>query len=161
MANVTEFPSSKRRFEPRDAGFRTRVETSFRRQGAMGLLGAYINRLEPGVCEIHLPYREDLSQQHGYFHGGLLTAVADSAAGYAAFSLVATETTVLSVEFKVNFLAPARGELLIATGEVMKPGRTLTIAQTHVQVEHDGQRKLCATMLQTIMNVTGHSERIG
>ena len=159
MANIADFPSSRRRFEPRNPNFLDVTQRSFARQGVMALLGARLQRVEPGVCEIQLPYREALSQQHDYFHGGLVTTVADSAAGFAAYSLASEHTTVLTVEFKVNFLAPARGELLIATGEVLRPGRTLIVTEGRVLVERAGRRTLCATMLQTIMNVTGHSER--
>ena len=111
------------------------------------------------MCEIVLPYRDDLSQQHGFFHGGVVTTIADSAAGYAAFSLCAPEFTVLTVEFKVNFLAPASGDRLIARGEIVKSGRTLTVSDVQVHVEKDGVQTLCATMHQTIMNVNGPDER--
>jgi uncharacterized protein (TIGR00369 family) len=135
-------PDATHGFQARNSDFAQRCRDSFGRQGAMALLGARMTRLEPGRCRVELPYREDLSQQHGYFHGGILTTVADSAAGYAASSLVDGNTSVLTVEFKVNVLAPAMGELLIASGEVLRPGRTL-----------------CGSMVQTIMNMQGRDER--
>ena len=146
-------------FQLKDPAFETRVRASFARQGVMALIGARLMHVGPGVCEIQLPYREDLSQQHGFFHGGVLSTIADSAAGYAGATLMAADTTVLTVEFKTNFLAPARGELLIARGRVIKPGRTVTVAETHTVVVADGSEKLCAILTETMLAVTHHDER--
>jgi len=146
-------------FQPRDPAFEARVRASFARQGAMQLIGARMTHVAPGRCEIHLPYREDLSQQHGFFHGGVLSTIADSAAGYAGATLMAADTTVLTIEFKTNFLAPARGELLIARGRVVKPGRTVSVAETHTYVVANGTEKLCALLTETMMVVTHHDER--
>lgn len=147
-------------FAPRNPDYAQRVHKSFDAQGAMHLIGASISRLEPGLCEITLPYRDQLSQQHGYFHGGIITTIADSAAGYAAFSLVDANTSVLSVEFKVNFLAPADGDRLIARAEIIKSGRTLAVAETRVHAFQGATARLCATMHQTIMHVQGRAEAL-
>jgi len=146
-------------FQLRDPAFEARVRESFARQGIMGLIGARLVHVGPGSCEIHLPYREDLSQQHGFFHGGVLSTIADSAAGYAGATLMAADTSVLTIEFKTNFLAPARGELLIARGRVIKPGRTVTVAETHTFAVADGTEKLCAILTATMMVVTHHDEK--
>ena len=101
-------------FSPRNPDYQERVRESFQRQGAMHLIGARLTRVAPGECEIQLPFRDDLGQQHGFFHGGILSTIADSAAGYAGFSLMPRDASVLTIEFKTNFLAPAAGELLDA-----------------------------------------------
>ncbi len=140
-------------FEARDPHWNEKVRASFAKQGVMGLLGATLADVWPGGCEIHLPYRSDLSQQHGFFHAGVTSTVVDSAAGYAGFSLMAPNTSVLSVEFKINLLAPADGELLIATGEVIKPGRNLVITRGDAWVVKGGKLTHCATMQQTLMTM--------
>jgi len=118
----------------------------------MRLIGAELNLVEPGIVEITLPYRSDLAQQHGYLHAGIVTTVADSAAGYAAYSLMPAGAEVLSVEFKVNLLRPAQGKSFLARAEVIKPGRTLTVARADVfGVAETGDRELVATMLATII----------
>lgn len=140
-------------FEPRDPGWQEKVKASFARQGIMGLIGARLVDVWPGGCEIHLPFRPDLTQQHGYFHAGVTSTIVDSAAGYAGFSLMPPNTSVLSVEFKINLLAPAAGELLIAVGEVIKPGKNLVITQGHAYVAHQGKTTLVALMQQTLMTM--------
>jgi uncharacterized protein (TIGR00369 family) len=118
----------------------------------MTLIGAELSAVEPGVVEITLPYRADLAQQNGYVHAGIVTTIADSAAGYAAYSLMPAGAEVLSVEFKVNLLRPARGESFLARAEVIKPGRTLTVARADVfGIAESGARELVATMLATII----------
>src|SRR5919206_725924 len=102
------------RFEPADPQYRARVEASFGRQRVMGLIGARLVRVEPGLVEIELPYREELTQQHGYFHAGITSTIADSAGGYAGFTLFPADSSVLTVEYKMNLVAPAAGERLIA-----------------------------------------------
>jgi uncharacterized protein (TIGR00369 family) len=139
------------RFEPRDPDWDRKVRESFARQTAMETIGASIAALEPGRCEVLLPYRRDLCQQHGYLHAGITTAVADSAAGYAAFSLMPPGASVLTVEFKVNLMAPARGERFVAQGRVIKPGRTLLVVEAEVLAEEKGSRKSVAHMLATMM----------
>lgn len=146
-------PRGEARFPPRDPQWNEKVRASFTRQGVMGLLGATLADVWPGGCEIHLPWRDDLTQQHGFFHAGVTSTVVDSAAGYAGFSLMAPNTSVLSVEFKINLLAPADGELLIATGEVIKPGRNLVITRGDAWVVKHGKTTHCAMMQQTLMTM--------
>jgi uncharacterized protein (TIGR00369 family) len=118
----------------------------------MNLLGAGLTLVEAGVVEITLPYRADLAQQHGYLHAGVVTTIADSAGGYAAYSLMPAGSEVLSVEFKVNLLRPAQGETFVARAEVIKAGKTLTVVRADVfSIEANGERKLVATMQGTMM----------
>jgi uncharacterized protein (TIGR00369 family) len=138
-------------FEPRDPGWEAKVRASFARQAVMETIGAKILALAPGRCEIELPYRRDLCQQHGYLHAGITTAIADSAAGYAAFSLMPAGASVLTVEFKVNLMAPGAGERFFARGQVIRPGRTLMVAEAEVLAEANGGRKPVAQMLATLM----------
>ena len=138
-------------FEPRDPDFETRIRDSFSRLAAMHTLGAVLGRVAPGEVEIEMPYRADLAQQHGYMHGGIITAILDSACGYAALSLSATDTAVLTVEYKVNFIAPAKGERFVARGEVLRPGATVTVCKGDVVAIEDGEEKLVTTMLTTLM----------
>jgi uncharacterized protein (TIGR00369 family) len=152
-------PRTEARFEPRDPHWDAKVRDSFTKQGVMGLIGATLADVWPGGCEIHLPYRPDLSQQHGFFHAGVTSTVVDSAAGYAGFSLMAANTSVLSVEFKINLLAPADGELMIATGEVIKPGRNLIITRGDAWVVKHGKATHCAMMQQTLMTMHGKAEQ--
>jgi len=128
------------------------IKESFALQSIMRLIGAELTLVEPGIVEITLPYRSDLAQQHGYLHAGIVTTIADSAAGYAAYSLMPPGAEVLSVEFKVNLLRPARGKSFLARADVIKPGRTLTVARADVfGVAETGERELVATMLATII----------
>ena len=136
-----------------DPNFRQRVLDSFDRQQVMAFIGAKVTNVEVGVCEIQLPYSENLSQQHGFFHGGIIGTIADSAAGYAGFSLMPSDASVLTVEYKMNILSPADGECLIARGMVIKGGRTLVITKADVFIVKDGKEKNCATLLQTLMTV--------
>ena len=138
--------------QPRNPSFSEEIKQSFAKQTIMGLIGAELTRVEPGVIEITMPYRPDLAQQHGYLHAGIVTTIADSACGYAAYSLMPPESEVLSVEFKVNLLRPAKGERFLAAAEVVKAGRTLTVVRADVfGLYHDGQRELIATMLGTMI----------
>lgn len=141
--------------EPRvqDPGFAERVRASFQQQRIMALLGATLARVEPGRCEVVLPWREDLTQQDGYFHAGVLGTIADSAGGYAAFTLMPAEARVLSVEYRLHLLAPGEGERAIATGTVVRAGKTLTTCELDVPVEKAGQRKRCAWGSQTLIAV--------
>ena len=118
----------------------------------MTLIGAELTRVEAGLVEITLPYRADLAQQHGYLHAGIVTTIADSACGYAAYSLMPPNSEVLSVEFKVNMLRPAKGKTFSAVAEVIKAGKTLTVVRADVfGMDHQGQRELVATMLGTMI----------
>src|SRR6478672_7495621 len=112
--------------------FVEQIKDSFAKQTIMGLIGAELTRVDPGVIEITLPYRADLAQQHGYLHAGIATTIADSACGYAAYSLMPPNSEVLSVEFKVNLLRPAKGETFSAVAEVVKSGKTLTVVRADV-----------------------------
>ena len=145
-------------FVPSDPDYRSRVQASFDRQGAMRLIGARLAAIEPGYCSIELPYRSDLTQQHGYLHAGIVSAIADSAGGYAGFTLFPTDASVLTVEYKLNLIAPAAGERLIAEAHVVKPGRTLAITRGEVYAEAAGKRTLCAIMQQTLIVLSGKSD---
>jgi len=131
-------------FQVRDENFASRVRASFTRQGFMQTLGAKLTEIGPGESEITVPYAKGLTQQHGFFHGGLIGSIADNAAGYASFSLMAPEDSVLTVEYKLNIMAPARGDLLIARGRVIRPGRRITVAQADVFARQDDNEVLCA-----------------
>jgi uncharacterized protein (TIGR00369 family) len=141
--------------QPRNPDFEARVRGSFARQNAMGLIGARMARVEPGRVEIELPVREDLGQQHGFVHGGVVGMIADSAGGYAAFTLMPADASVLTVEYKVNMLTPAEGELLIARGEVLKPGRTLSVVRADVWARRGDRETRVAAMQQTLMVMHG------
>jgi uncharacterized protein (TIGR00369 family) len=132
--------------------FAQEVERSFARQAIMNLIGAKLSLVEPGVIEITLPYRADLTQQRGFLHAGVVTTIADSACGYAAYSLMPSGSEVLSVEFKVNLLRPAQGESFVARAEVIKAGRTLTVVRADVfGIDGNGKRELVATMQGTMI----------
>lgn len=147
-------------FTPADPAYAARVRHSFERQGLMAHLGAELLRVEPGLVEIALPWRRELTQQHGYFHAGATSAIADSAGGYAAYSLFPADSSVLTVEFKVNLLAPAEGERLRATGRVIKPGRTLTVCELEVLAERDGAATTCARGMQTLFCLLGRPDEM-
>ena len=134
------------RFEVRDPNFEARVRTSFARQNVMALIGATLKTVEAGLVEIEISMREDLAQQDGFMHAGIVTTVLDSACGYAAFTLMPSDSSVLSVEFKVNLLAPAVGDRIVARADVKRSGRTLTVCTADAFA--DG--KVCATMLATM-----------
>jgi uncharacterized protein (TIGR00369 family) len=136
---------------PLDPHFATRCRDSFGRQKAMALIGASLTRVEPGAVEIELPYRDDVTQQKGFVHGGIIGMIADTACGYAAFSLMPADCSLVTVEYKINILSPAEGNL-VACGQVVKAGRTLTIARAEVYAQG---RKHVATMQQTLMMLAG------
>ncbi len=142
-----------------DPDFAQRVRASFAKQHAMDLIHATLPVVEPGLTEIHLPHWAGVEQQHGFVHGGVVGMIADSAAGYAAMTLVAASASVLTVEYKMNLVAPADGEKLIARGKVVRPGRTLVVTQAEVFAVKDGKEKLCALMQQTIMVMHGKEEK--
>ena len=139
----------------RNPNFAEEIKQSFAQQTIMELIGAELTRVEPGIVEITLASRADLAQQHGYLHAGIVTTIADSACGYAAYSLMPPNSEVLSVEFKVNLLRPAKGETFVASAEVVKSGKTLTVVRADVfGLDHAGQRALIATMLGTMICVS-------
>ena len=137
--------------EPRDPNFEARVRDSFARQRMMHLLGAELTAVLPGQIEIILPFRSDLTQQHGFIHAAAVAAIADSACGYAALTLMEPAQEVLSVEFKVNLLAPAVGERFVAVGRVLRSGRTLSVCAADVQAMQSGSGKLIAAMQATMI----------
>jgi uncharacterized protein (TIGR00369 family) len=141
-------------FEPSNPSFATEVRDSFARQAVMTTIGAELVSVAPGAVQISLPYRSDLTQQNGYLHAGIVTTIADSACGYAAYTLMPPNSAVLSVEFKVNLLRPAKGEEFLVIAEVLKPGRTLTVVRADVFANPKSERVLVATMLGTMMCLT-------
>ncbi|HKO97228.1 MAG TPA: PaaI family thioesterase [Pyrinomonadaceae bacterium] len=144
------------RITPPNLSFAEEVERSFAKQPIMSLIGARLTLVEPGVVEITLPYRADLAQQHGYVHAGIITTIADSACGYAAFSLMPAGSEVLSVEFKINLLRPAKGVTFIARAEVIKSGKTLSVVQADVfGISESDERELVATMQATLICLRG------
>ena len=138
-----------------DPHFAARLHESFGRQKAMALIGAALRNVQPGAVEVVLPYRDDLTQQKGFIHGGILGMIADTACGYAAFSLMPAGGSLVTVEYKMNILKPGRGSL-VAHGSVVRPGRTLTVARAEVYAD-DGSHT--ATMLQTLMALPGKPDR--
>ena len=138
-------------FTVRDADYEARVRASFERQRVMALIGARLGRVEPGRVEIELPWREDLTQQHGYVHAGIVGTIADSAGGYAGYTLMSAGSSVLSVEFKIHLLAPADGELVVASGRVVRAGRTLTVCELEAVVRKDGATTRCTWGSQTLI----------
>jgi uncharacterized protein (TIGR00369 family) len=140
---------------PADPQFARRIRESFARQQAMALIGASLASVAPGVVEIALPYRDELTQQKGYVHGGIIGMIADSAAGYAAYSLMPADCTLVTTEYKINLLAAATSAL-IARGEVVKAGRTLTVARAEVYAD---DRTHIATMQQTLMMLSGRTDQ--
>ena len=139
------------RYRTPNPDFATRVRESFARQAFMATLGAEIASVTPGNCEIRLPYRAAFSQQHGFFHGGVVGTLADNACGYASFTLADADSSELTVEYKLNLMSPAAGDILIARGRVIRPGRTMVVAQADVSVVIDGLEKPVATALATLM----------
>src|SRR6266566_2069517 len=137
---------------PPNPSFAEDVARSFAQQPIMNLIGARLSLVEPCVVEITLPYRADLAQQHGYLHAGVVTTIADSACGYAAFTLMPADSNVLSVEFKVNLLRPAQGVEFVARAEVIKAGRTLTVVRADVfGIAENEEKELVATMQGTMI----------
>ena len=138
-------------------GFEERGRASFARQRVMATIGARIVRVAPGEVDLELPYREDLTQQHGYIHAGIVSTILDSACGYAAFTLMPPDAAILSIEFKVNLLAPAKGERLIVRARVKKAGRTITVCEADAFAVTGDEEKLVASMTGTMMCVLGRA----
>ena len=135
--------------------FAERIATSFAKQGMMETLGATLGKISSGAVEIELKPSPAIAQQHGFVHAAALTAIADNACGYSALSLMPEGTGVLTTEFKLNLVAPAAGNLIVARGRVVKAGRTLSLTQAEVFAISDGQEKLVALMTATMMTVRG------
>ena len=142
-------------FQAQDPNYEARVRESFARQAAMDTLGATLAEVAPGRVVITLPWAAHLTQQHGFLHAGMVSTALDSACGYAGFSLMPADAAVLTIEFKINLLAPAQGESFRMVGSVIKPGRTVTVAEGHAYALHQGKEKLVATMGCTLMAVVG------
>ncbi|HBB96001.1 MAG TPA: thioesterase [Blastocatellia bacterium] len=143
---------------PLNPSFARDVEDSFARQPIMKLIGARLSLVEPGVVEITLPYRADLLQQNGYLHAGIVTTIADSACGYAAYTLMPAGSNVLSVEFKLNLLRPAQGDTFVARAEVIKAGKTLTVVRADVFAINKTEERLLVATMQGTMICTGAPE---
>jgi uncharacterized protein (TIGR00369 family) len=142
-------------FEPKDPDFRNRVAASFQRQKAMATLGITLVDVSPGHVTLSMPRSESLTQQHGFMHAGIIATALDSACGYAAFSLMPADAAVLTVEYKINLLAPAAGATFKFCADVIKPGRTLTICDGRALSIMDGKEILIATMTGTLMAILG------
>ncbi len=135
--------------------FEARVRASFDRQPAMKTINAVLTRVSPGLTEIEMPFSDHLTQQHGFLHAGVLSMGMDSACGFAAYSLMPADAAVLTVEFKINLMAPGRGERFLFRGEVAKPGRTIIVADGKAYAFNDNETKMVASMTATIMTVRG------
>src|SRR5579862_8948946 len=142
-----------------DPIFAERVRKSFERQNVMHPIRATVSVVDHGRTEIHLPHWEGIEQQHGFVHGGIVGTIADSAAGYAAMTMVPASATVLTVEYKLNLVAPADGERLIARGAVVRPGRTLIVTKAEVFAVNDAKEILCELMQQTIIVMQGTAKK--
>jgi uncharacterized protein (TIGR00369 family) len=145
-------------FDPKDPNFEARVRTSFARQTAMATLGIEIAGVKPGEVELKMPYAAAYTQQHGFVHAGIITTALDSACGYAAFSLMPDDAPVLTVEFKTNLIAPARGDHFLFRARVVKPGRTITVCDAQAFAVEGGKEKLVATMTGTLMALFGRED---
>ncbi|MDP1827563.1 MAG: PaaI family thioesterase [Polaromonas sp.] len=145
-------------FKPKDEGYAARVRDSFALQGAMATIGAQLAQVEPGRVVIELAWAAGLSQQHGFLHAGMVATALDSACGYAGFSLMPADAGVLTIEFKINLLAPAKGQRFRMVGQVIKPGRTVTVTEGRAYAVDDGREKLIATMGATLMTITGRDD---
>lgn len=146
-------------FIPAFPGFAVRVRESFGRQGALALIGAELVDVSAGYCAIAMVPRPETSQQHGYVHAGILATLVDSAGGYAGYTLFPDDASVLTVEYKLNLLAPAEGDRIVAEGHVVRPGRTLAITRGEIHAERGGTRRLVAIMQQTLMVMRGKADR--
>ena len=140
-------------FKIKTPDYKTKVKDSFDRQPFMKFLGAILSVVEPGYCEIHLNFKKELTQQHGYFHAGVIGTLADNAAGYAAFSLMEVSSSVLTVEFKLNLISPGDGDKLISKAHVLKNGKTLTVCRCDLYVVKGKTEKLCAEAQMTLIEL--------
>jgi len=144
----------KSKFEPKYPDYVARVEKSFLDQAVMKTIGASIEAISPGKIEIEFPYQSNLTQQNGFIHAGIVSTVLDSACGYAAFSLMPLDVSVLTIEFKINLLSPATGDRFRGYGKVKKAGRTISVAEAELYAFSDQGKKLVATMVGTLMAVS-------
>jgi uncharacterized protein (TIGR00369 family) len=144
-------------FTAKDPDFAARIARSFHKQGAMHLIGATLSHVAPGEVDIALPVDTKICQQHGFVHAGIVSTIADSAAGFASLTLLPAGSGILTAEFKINLLAPAAGDRLVARGRVIKAGRTLTVAQAEVFAVLGEQEKLVALLIATLMGIEGRA----
>jgi len=152
---------TKASHQPADPDFERRVRDSFARQTVMHTFGARLARVAAGEVDLELPFRADLTQQHGFLHAGIVATVLDSACGYAAYTLMPADAAVLSIEFKTNLLAPARGELFLARGRVIRAGRTVTVCAADGLMREGAAERHVATMVGTMMTVRGREGLAG
>jgi uncharacterized protein (TIGR00369 family) len=145
-------------FKPKDEGYAARLRESFALQGAMATIGASLGDIAPGRVVIELPWAAGLTQQHGFLHAGMVATALDSACGYAGFTLMPQGAGVLTIEFKINLLAPAKGQRFRMVGQVIKPGRTITVTEGRAYAIDDGREKLIATLGATLMTITGRDD---
>lgn len=141
------------KFKPMDSDYEARIRSSFEKQVVMKTIGAALTKITPGEVVIEFAYDMSLTQQHGYVHAGVVTTVVDSACGYAAYTLMAPDSEVLTIEYKVNFMYPARGERFKGIGRVLRSGRTVTVCSGDVVAVENGKEKVVATMLATMISV--------
>lgn len=145
--------------QPKFPDYKKKVEESFKRQKFMELIHAELTDVQAGFCEIQIPYHASLTQQHGFFHAGVISTLADNTAGYASFSLMEEHSSILTVEFKINLIAPADGERLIAHSQVIKNGRTLTVCRSDVFVIKNGKKKQCAAAQSTLIELANRADQ--
>ena len=144
-------------FQVQDPDYEARVRRTFANQPALGTFGITLARIEPGALELRMPYDAKLSQQNGFLHGGVVSAALDTACGLASYTLMPAQADILTVEFKINLLAPAKGQTFRFVGNVVKPGRTLVVSEGHAYASNDGREKLIATMSATMMTMVSRS----
>jgi uncharacterized protein (TIGR00369 family) len=144
--------------QPHDPDYAHRVRASFERQAAMKTIGASVAQIEPGRVVIELPYSPALTQQHGFLHAGMVATALDSACGYAAFTLMPADAGILTIEYKINLVAPGKGQRFRMEGTVIKPGRTITLVEGRAFALDEGKEKLIATMTATEMTITGRDD---
>ena len=145
-------------YQTQDSLFAERVRASFALQGAMGTLGARLGAIEPGLVEVLLDWAPGLTQQHGFLHAGMVATALDSACGYAGFTLMPEGAGILTIEYKINLMAPAKGQQFRMVGQVIKPGRTITVTEGRAFAIDQGREKLIATMAATLMTITGRDD---
>lgn len=148
-------PSTPTEFGPADLAYAERVRSSFERQAVMATLGIGLEAVEPGRVALSMRHRDDLTQQHGFLHAGVVSTALDSACGYAAFSLMPADAAVLTIEFKVNLLAPARGPVFRFEAQVTKAGRTISVVEGRALERGPSGERVVATMTATVMTVIG------
>mgnify|MGYP000175529355 FL=1 len=158
MTATPAMPAPVAALHARNPDYAALVRESFARQGAMHTLGASLSHVAPGEVDISFDWAQPLTQQHGFLHAGMVATALDSACGYAGLTLMPEEAAVLTIEFKINLLAPARGECFRMEGRVLKPGRTVTVCEGRAYALHGGTEKLVATMGCTLMAITGRED---